>query len=105
MNAGDTSLHISIGNPKSNTCGLYATLRLSDGTVLYKSDLLEPGSGLTDVPLSKSLEKGEYQAMVLYECVTLDDSHQNSIRRNRSSHSKLSKIPINSVKIQKEVFI
>jgi len=34
MNAGDTSLHISIGNPKSNTCGLYATLRLSDGTVL-----------------------------------------------------------------------
>lgn len=76
MNVGDTSLHISIGNPKSNTCGLYATLRLSDGTVLYKSDLLEPGSGLTDVPLSKSLEKGEYQAMVLYECVTLDDSHQ-----------------------------
>ena len=76
MNAGDTSLHISIGNPKSNTCGLYATLRLSDGTVLYKSDLLEPGSGLTDVPLSKSLEKGEYQAMVLYDCVTLDDSHQ-----------------------------
>lgn len=36
MKAGDTSLHISIGNPKSNECGFYATLKLDDGTILYK---------------------------------------------------------------------
>lgn len=75
MKAGDTSLHISIGNPKSNECGFYATLKLEDGTVLYKSELLEPGYGLTEVPISKTLEKGEYTAIVYYECVTLDEEH------------------------------
>lgn len=75
MNSGDVSLHLSIGNPKTNECGFYATLKLKDGTVLYKSDLLEPGYGLTEVPLSKTLEKGEYTAIVYYECVTLDEKH------------------------------
>ena len=75
MNAGDSSLHLSIGNPPANTCGFFATLKLEDGTVLYRSELLEPGYGLTEVPLEKSLDAGEYTAIVLYECVTLDESH------------------------------
>lgn len=75
MNAGDTSLHLSIGNPKVNECGFYATLKLEDGTVLYESELLEPGYGLTEIPLSKTLDKGEYTAIVCYECVTLDEKH------------------------------
>lgn len=75
MNEGDTSLHLSIGNPKENNCGFYATLKLTDGTVLYKSELLKPGFGLTEVPLSQSLDSGEYDAVVYYECVTLDDAH------------------------------
>ena len=73
MNAGDESLHLSIGNPKDNKCGFYATLKLDDGTVLYKSELLKPGYGLTDVPLSQTLEAGEYTAVVSYQCVTLDE--------------------------------
>lgn len=73
MQAGDTSLHLSIGNPKTNECGFYATLKLEDGTVLYSSELLEPGYGLTEVPLSQTLEAGEYTAIVLYQCVTLDE--------------------------------
>ncbi len=72
MNAGDTSLHLSIGNPKTNKCGFYATLKLDDGTVLYESELLKPGYGLTEIPLSQTLEKGEYTAIVYYQCVTLD---------------------------------
>lgn len=75
MNAGDNSLHLSIGNPKANECGFYATLKLEDGTVLYKSELLKPGYGLTEVPLSHTLEKGSYTALVYYECVTLDEAH------------------------------
>lgn len=75
MKSGDTSLHLSIGNPKENKCGFYATLKLEDGTVLYKSELLEPGYGLTEVPLSQTLETGEYTAIVLYQCVTLDEEH------------------------------
>ncbi|MGN0504241.1 MAG: hypothetical protein ACI4HJ_04255 [Ruminococcus sp.] len=74
MNAGDESLKLSIGNPKANECGFYATLKLEDGTVLYKSELIKPGYGMAEVPLSKTLEAGEYTAMVCYECVTLDEA-------------------------------
>lgn len=75
MKEGDTSLHLSIGNPENNSCGFYATLMLEDGTVLYESELLNPGYGLTEIPLSETLQKGEYTAIVLFQCVTLDDTH------------------------------
>lgn len=75
MKAGDKSLRLSIGNPEANECGFYATLKLADGTVLYESELLEPGHGLSEIPLSRTLEAGEYTAMVSYECVTLDEEH------------------------------
>lgn len=74
MKEGDTSLHLSVGNPKDNACGFYATLKLQDGTVLYESELIQPGFGLTEVPLSKKLDKGEYDAVVFFECVALDDA-------------------------------
>lgn len=76
MNSGDMVLHLSIGNPKANKCGFYATLKLVDGTELYKSELLKPGYGLTEVPLSQTLEKGTYQAVVYYQCVTLSDDEK-----------------------------
>lgn len=73
MKAGDTSLKISIGNPESNKVGFYATLKLEDGTELYTSPLLKPGQGLEEVPLKQTLDKGEYSAMVEYQCVSLED--------------------------------
>ncbi len=73
MKAGDESLVLSIGNPKANKCGFYATLKLEDGTVLYESELIKPGYGLTEVPLNQTLDAGEYTAMVVYKCVTLDE--------------------------------
>lgn len=74
MNEGDMSLKLSVGNPKDNECGFYASLVLEDGTVLYESELLKPGYGLTELPLTQTLEKGEYTAMVHYKCVTLDEN-------------------------------
>lgn len=73
MEEGDTQLHLSIGNPKENNCGFYVTVRLEDGTVLYKSELLKPGYGLTEIPLEQTVNKGTYDAEVFYECVTLDE--------------------------------
>lgn len=73
MKEGDTSLVLSVGNPKENNCGFYATLKLEDGTELYKSELLKPGCGLTEIPLSQTLKAGEYTAIVYYKCVTLDE--------------------------------
>jgi len=75
MNEGDTSLKISIGNPKENKVGFYAVLKLDDGTELFRSQLLEPGQGMEEVPLSQTLKKGTYDAMVLYQCVLLNDDH------------------------------
>ena len=75
MKAGDTALTLSIGNPKENKVGFFASLVLEDGTVLYESPLLEPGQGLTEVPLSQTLEKGVYNAKVVYQCVALDEAH------------------------------
>ncbi len=73
MKEGDTSLRISIGNPKDNEIGLIATLKLEDGTVLYTSPLLKPGQGMEEVPLEKTLSKGKYNASVVYQCVLLDE--------------------------------
>ena len=75
MNAGDTSLTLSIGNPKENKVGMFAELQLEDGTVLYQSPLLSPGQGLTEVPLNKTLDKGTYNAKVVYRCVSLDEKN------------------------------
>ncbi len=73
MNEGDLSLKIRIGNPKENTVGFIATVRLEDGTELYKSPMLNPGQGLEEIPLEKTLSKGTYNAEVYYQCVLLND--------------------------------
>ncbi len=75
MNYGDTTLHLSIGNPSANTCDFYATVQLEDGTVLYESELIQPGYGITDIPISVTLERGEYSAMVVYQCVQQNEEH------------------------------
>ena len=73
MKSGDTTLKLRIGNPKDNHVGMFAKLKLADGTVLYESPLLKPGQGLEEVPLNKTLDKGEYEAIVEYNCVLLED--------------------------------
>ena len=72
MKEGDTSLKLRVGNPKENTVGFIATVRLDDGTELYTSPLLKPGQGLEEIPLNKTLSKGKYDAVVYYQCVLLD---------------------------------
>ena len=76
MKTGDTVLKLRIGNPKENTCYLKATLQLEDGTILYESDLLEPGTGYDEVKLNKTLEPGEYQAFVHYQGYAMDEGQE-----------------------------
>lgn len=75
MHAGDESLHLNIGNPKQNSVGFEVTVELEDGTVLYESPILEPGQGVSELPLLTSPEKGTYQAYVVYQFVSLDEAH------------------------------
>lgn len=73
MREGDMSLKIRIGNPPDNHVGFIASLKLRDGTVLYESPLLHPGQGLEEVPLTQTLKKGTYEALVEYRCILLED--------------------------------
>lgn len=75
MKEGDTTLKLSVGNPKENHCGFFATVKLEDGTVLYESPLLTPGQGIDEIPLNKTLKKGTYSACVYYQCVLLDEEN------------------------------
>lgn len=73
LTAGSTELALRIGNPSENTCYLQATLSLEDGTTLYQSGLLDPGTGFETIPLDTSLEAGTYNAIVHYQAYTQDD--------------------------------
>lgn len=82
MSSGDSSLHLNLGNPKENDVGFYVTVELEDGTVLYTSPLLEPGQGISELPLATSPEKGTYDAFAVYQIVSLDEAHtpMNTVR-------------------------
>lgn len=73
MNAGETKLGLRIGNPEENTCYLKAILQLEDGTALYESGLLKPGTGFDEIELNQTLEAGEYQALVRYTGYTMEE--------------------------------
>ena len=79
--AGADTLRISIGNPPENHCYLQASLVMEDGTVLFTSGLLEPGTGYTEIPLSRKLDPGEYNVYVRYQGFAMDSSRSelNSI--------------------------
>ena len=49
------------------------SILLSDGTVLWESDLVEPGRAIYEMTMDQALEAGEYQDAVLkYECFAMD---------------------------------
>ena len=75
LKAGTTKQSVNLYNPEQNTCYFKMTISLSDGTTLWESDLIEPGKGLYEIELKKTLEAGTYENAVLkYECFTLDEA-------------------------------
>jgi len=76
MEAGSTVLKLRIGNPEENNCYLKATLKLEDGTVLFESDLIEPGKGFDEITLTQTLEVGTYNAVVHYQGFSMDEEPQ-----------------------------
>ena len=67
---------VMIPNPPENTCLVKITLKLSDGTVLWESEDVEPGRYSTPIVFEKALKKGTYKDSVLeYKCFTNDKEH------------------------------
>lgn len=75
--AGQSYQTITLHNPAENTCYFKMSLILEDETVIWTSDLLEPGMAFTSIELSKTLEAGTYSNVKLkYDCYSLKNQAQ-----------------------------
>ena len=74
LKAGTTKQSVNLYNPEQNTCYFKISLILSDGTVLWESDLVAPGKAIYDLTLKEALDAGEYTDTALkYECFSMDE--------------------------------
>ena len=65
---------VRFDNPLQNNCWLVITLSLEDGTVLWKSEELQPGQVVRSITMNRTLEAGEYENAVLsYQHWTYDE--------------------------------
>ncbi len=71
--AGEKTQSVEFHNPGSNSCFVRMTLMLTDGKVLWRSDLLAPGEKVDSITLSESLDEGTYSARLINECFALTD--------------------------------
>ena len=63
--AETTNVRILLKNPTENTCNFIYELSLADtGEVLYKSNMILPGTQIEAVALSRALPVGEYDALL-----------------------------------------
>lgn len=73
LKAGVTGQSVNLFNPEQNNCYFKVSILLSDGTVLWESDLLEPGKAVYEININQALEAGEYENAVLkYQCFAMD---------------------------------
>ena len=57
---------VRFDNPLQNNCWLVITLSLEDGTVLWKSEELQPGQVVRSITLNQTLSAGEYNNAILH---------------------------------------
>lgn len=75
LKANSKEQSLCMPNPPQNCCYFQISLYLEDGTLLWKSELIEPGKTSKPIILSKALEKGMYPNAVLrYSCYSQDDN-------------------------------
>lgn len=62
-------------NPSQNNCYFQLNLYLSDGTLIWQSELIEPGFNSKPMVLLHSLNEGVYfNAILRYSCYSMDDT-------------------------------
>ncbi len=62
---GETEAEIRYINPEQNTDKYYIriSITLDDGENVYSSDLIPPGTGITNIKFTRSFDKGNYHAL------------------------------------------
>ncbi len=75
LKEGSKEQSLRMPNPPQNCCYFQIALYLEDGTLLWKSELIEPGATSKPIVLSKTLEKGTYpNAILRYSCYRMDET-------------------------------
>lgn len=73
LNANSKKQDLCLPNPAQNTCYFQVSLFLEDGTLLWQSDLIEPGGISEPIVLEQALEKGAYpRAILRYSCFEMN---------------------------------
>ena len=72
FNADETEQSVNFFNPDNNACYFRLSL-IIDGETLWTGDYLAPDESISEIELSKALDKGTYNAVLKYECFTLDN--------------------------------
>ena len=73
LQADQKQQSLSLPNPPQNVCYFQISLYLEDGTLLWKSELIEPGAISKPILLHQELAKGTYANAVLkYDCFKAD---------------------------------
>ena len=74
LKANTPEQSVRFDNPIENNCWLVITLSLEDGTVLWKSEELQPGQVVRSITLNQPLAAGEYEnAVISYQHWTYDE--------------------------------
>ena len=75
LKAGSKAQSLCMPNPPQNCCYFQISLYLEDGTLLWQSELIEPGATSRPIVLSKALNKGMYpNAILRYSCYRMDEN-------------------------------
>ena len=72
--AGKRAQTVNLKNPAENACTFVLTLRLTGGETLWTGKALSPGEAFTRITLERTLDAGEYPAMLHYDCYTIEDN-------------------------------
>ena len=75
LKADSKEQSLCMPNPSQNCCYFQISLYLENGTLLWQSELIEPGANSKPMVLSMVLEKGMYPNAVLrYSCYRMDEN-------------------------------
>lgn len=75
LKANSKKQTLSLPNPEQNMCYFQISLYLEDGTLLWQSELIEPGEISKPMTLTQELEKGTYpNALLRYACYRMDET-------------------------------
>ena len=73
MKAGQKEQTVSLGNPGENECYFIITIQLQDGTEIFRSDMVDPGTEITSISLHQPLKAGIYNECILrYSCYDMN---------------------------------